>query len=240
MRSRYLIVFLTIFTITITAQQKPLVVLELYTSQGCSSCPPADEVLAELKKTQSNTIIPLSYHVDYWDYIGWKDPFASPEFTKKQRAYNYKFASNSIYTPQLVINGKEHIVGSRRRLVYQKVKQYSQQKDATHTIQLHDVKRSPKQITVDYNIDGKNEHNIVRLLLVIDERTTSVQRGENSNRTLTNSNIVISETLRKPSSETTSVSIPIPKLVTSKDKLRLVVLIQQTDLSIVGGTQVDI
>ena len=93
---------------------KPIVVLELFTSQGCSSCPPADALLNEVKyKYSNNQVIALSYHVDYWNYIGWKDPFSKKEFSDKQRAYSSKFYSNSIYTPQIVVNGKEHFVGSK-------------------------------------------------------------------------------------------------------------------------------
>ena len=113
---RVLFIFCFTFS-TAWSQNKPVVVLELFTSQGCSSCPPADEVLADIKENMDNTsIIPIAYHVDYWDYIGWKDPFALKAFTNKQRFYGRKFNSSSIYTPQLVINGNEHIAVSYTHL----------------------------------------------------------------------------------------------------------------------------
>ena len=90
----------------------PLGVVEMFTSQGCSSCPPADKVLAEL--VASGEAIGLSHHVDYWDYLGWKDTLGSPEATKRQYAYARAFGRRGVYTPQAVINGRSHHVGSRR------------------------------------------------------------------------------------------------------------------------------
>lgn len=87
------------------------VVVELYTSQGCSSCPPADEIFAGLVGRAD--VIALALHVDYWDYIGWKDSFASPRFTERQRAYARAAGARTIYTPQMVVSGMEHLVGVR-------------------------------------------------------------------------------------------------------------------------------
>ena len=88
-------------------QQNTLV--ELYTSEGCSSCPPADRYLTALKKRDDlwQRIIPIAFHVDYWDYIGWKDAFASPKYSNRQRRYQHTGNTNSVYTPQFVINGEE-------------------------------------------------------------------------------------------------------------------------------------
>ena len=88
------------------------VLVELFTSQGCSSCPPADALLTEL--VEQPNVIALSMHVDYWDYIGWKDPFASPLITERQRGYSRNFRKRYVYTPQMVIDGRLESVGSRR------------------------------------------------------------------------------------------------------------------------------
>ena len=100
------------FAKALTAQST---VVELFTSQGCSSCPPADELLAEVQEQYGDDVITLSYHVDYWDYIGWKDPFASQAITQKQYAYATAFRSRQVYTPQAVINGNSHFTGSDQR-----------------------------------------------------------------------------------------------------------------------------
>lgn len=90
----------------------PIAVLELFTSQGCASCPPADKLLAELKERKD--LVVLAYHVDYWDYIGWADTFGSQANSDFQRAYAASWGKNRIYTPQLVVNGAVDVVGSRR------------------------------------------------------------------------------------------------------------------------------
>lgn len=90
----------------------PLTVVELFTSQGCSSCPPADELLAEL--AQRADVLALSLHVDYWDYLGWKDAFAMPAFTKRQVAYGEAAGARSVYTPQIIVQGDARMVGSHR------------------------------------------------------------------------------------------------------------------------------
>ena len=96
------------------AQTNPVVV-ELFTSQGCSSCPPADALLAEL--AEEDGVIALALHVDYWDYLGWEDSFASPAFTARQRAYAKKARSRTIYTPQMIVQGEDRLVGSKGEMV---------------------------------------------------------------------------------------------------------------------------
>jgi hypothetical protein len=98
------------------------VVLELFTSQGCSSCPPADRLLSQLGRERSaGVVIPLAFHVDYWNYLGWSDPFSSPRWSARQQAYARIFGGNRIYTPQLVVNGRKECVGSQRGEVLQSI-----------------------------------------------------------------------------------------------------------------------
>lgn len=88
-----------------------LVVVELFTSQGCSSCPPADEMMRELATREG--ILPLSLHVDYWDYIGWRDHFAQPQFTIRQKSYAHAIGKRTIYTPQIIVQGADFLVGAK-------------------------------------------------------------------------------------------------------------------------------
>ncbi|HEV8581479.1 MAG TPA: DUF1223 domain-containing protein [Thermoanaerobaculia bacterium] len=97
-----------------------IAVVELFTSQGCSSCPPADRLLSKLAENPAykGAVIPLSFHVDYWNYIGWTDPYSSSRWSKRQQAYaSQVFHSNRIYTPQVVVNGRSECVGSKEDLV---------------------------------------------------------------------------------------------------------------------------
>ncbi len=214
-----------------------LVVLELFTSQGCSSCPPADVLVDKVKNEFGEKVISLSYHVDYWNYIGWKDPFSKSEFSDKQRAYSSKFYSSSIYTPQVVINGKEHFVGSNKSTMYSKLKNYFK-KPVSNNIAISDINAENNTINFQYDIKGDIADKRLRLALVIKERTTIVKRGENRNRTLKNTNIVIEERYVTLKEVKGLSSISIPELATKTDKLSLVVLIENDNLDIIGGTQV--
>ena len=104
---------------------KSVVVVELFTSQGCSSCPPADVLLAEIGAAgaiDGVDVIPLAYHVDYWNDLGWADPFSSAEWSQRQRAYAKRLPDGRVYTPQMVIDGTEHVVGSNRASVTEAVR----------------------------------------------------------------------------------------------------------------------
>lgn len=160
------------------------VVVELFTSQGCSSCPPADAVLGEL--AQQPGVLALSFHVDYWDYIGWKDPFAAAQFTERQRDYAAKLGLRYVYTPQIVIDGRRDIVGSKQRQVI-------------HAIE--EAGRSAPLVTV--TLEAENGGRVllsageapeggatVWLITFDDSHETEVARGENGGRHLTNSNVV--------------------------------------------------
>src|SRR5215510_7129171 len=104
-------VALTVGLAAIPAAADPVLV-ELFTSQGCSSCAPADKLLGELR--QRSGVVALAFHVDYWDYIGWKDKFAKPEYTDRQKAYRDALNLRTLYTPQMVIDGRLDVVGSER------------------------------------------------------------------------------------------------------------------------------
>ncbi|WP_452222619.1 DUF1223 domain-containing protein [Lacinutrix chionoecetis] len=214
---------------------KPVVVLELFTSQGCSSCPSADVLLKKVSENDK-AIIALSYHVDYWNYIGWKDPFAKTEFTKKQRIYGSKFNNSTIYTPQTVINGKEHFVGSKASVMAEKLKEYKA-KPSLNTIELFNVEQNKNEVSFNYKVNGTITNKTLRLALVIKERVTEVKRGENRNRTLTNTNVVVTEHLVTLSKANGNYSIAIPDIVVDKDKLSLVAIVQNEHLDITGAVK---
>lgn len=216
---------------------KTAVVLELFTSQGCSSCPSADMLLDEIKAAYKNkNVFVLSYHVDYWNRLGWKDPFSSEEFSNYQRDYAQQFFSNSIYTPQLVVNGSEHFTGSNSSKAQAALKEYGSL-TTTNTIQLQKVKHSDDNITFDYKISGSGFERVT-LALVVSERITKISRGENRNRTLKNTNIVANRIVKMNASG--QVVFDIPNWIHTDDELSVIVYTQDASLKTTGATKINI
>ncbi|MBT2163236.1 DUF1223 domain-containing protein [Zobellia barbeyronii] len=201
----------------------PIVVLELFTSQGCSSCPPADVLLQQAKDDYGSLVYALSYHVDYWNYIGWKDPFSNPEYAEKQRKYNIKFKNKSNYTPQVVVNGKAHFVGSSSFKMKAAIAQYGAIK-AENKITLSNVKVEKESVSFNYKLNGAIANKSLRAVLVLDKRTTVVKRGENRNKTLANNNIVVAEKRIIIEDLEGISSMKIPTAVEKDEKLNLIVL----------------
>ena len=220
------------------ASNDGIVVLELFTSQGCSSCPPADLLLEKVKSDYPKTVFALSYHVDYWNYIGWDDPFSNKAYTIKQREYNRNFKSKGNYTPQLVVNGVEHFVGSNSAKINDAIERFTQQ-EIKNSVALTG-RREDGKIYFDYEINGTLVNKQLRAVLVLDERITKVSLGENRNRTLKNSNIVIAEKYIEISGNKGSDFIEIPSIVTNGEKLSIILLIQDENLYINGAAKVEL
>ncbi len=165
-----------------TVKTGPKAVLELFTSQGCSSCPPADALLNTLE--QRPDVIALAYHVDYWDYIGWTDTFGAKANTDRQRAYATAWDDSTVYTPELVVNGMKGLIGSR-------------QDDVSKAIEAADLS-IPVSLTTDSDgmldvaIGGKpgESQSGVWLVTFIDKANVAVERGENAGRTLSYTHVV--------------------------------------------------
>ena len=221
---------------SVIQENKNPIVLELFTSQGCSSCPPADALLEQIKNKFPNDVIALSYHVDYWDYIGWKDPFSNQANTKKQRKYGRKFGQRNIYTPEMVINCKEHFVGSNSSILYSKIKEYSTE-NRDNPVEICDLELSNGTISFSYNTIEDINNKWLRAVLVINERETQVKRGENRNRTLKNSNIVVAEKNIGLNNYDRESFISIPDLVKNTDDLTLVVILETQNHDIIGASQ---
>jgi hypothetical protein len=167
-----------------TASQ-PVVVVELYTSQGCSSCPPADDFFAEL--VQDPRVIPLALHVDYWDYIGWEDGFAKPQFTDRQKAYARAAGSRTIYTPQMIVGGLDRVEGHRPTEVQALINAHLRL-DADVSLRMvreGDMLRISAEALEP--LDGPVRVQLVRYRPA---ETVEIQRGENAGRTVTYHNIV--------------------------------------------------
>jgi hypothetical protein len=159
-------------------------IVELFTSQGCSSCPPADRYVAELAKDPS--LVVLSWPVDYWDYIGWKDTFASPAFTARQKGYAASWQSGEVYTPQAVIDGLTHAVGNDRDRVQEAIEAHGKSIAAVVTIAARDGR-----IGIDVAPKGSTSGSATLWLLrVLRTANVAIGRGENKGRSVTYTNVV--------------------------------------------------
>jgi hypothetical protein len=165
------------------AGQRPIVV-ELFTSEGCSSCPPADKLLAELANRPD--VLALSFHVDYWDRLGWKDPYSSREATERQNHYATVLDLGTVYTPQIIIDGKWQTVGSDRADVEQALGLARRSRTEIPVMLALDHGRAQVKLGTGGDVASAS-----LLLIGFDRRhVTAVKRGENSGRTLTHIDVV--------------------------------------------------
>lgn len=164
-----------------------VVVIELYTSQGCISCPPADAYLAMM--TADPRLMPLSLHVDYWDYIGWTDHLANPRFTERQKAYARAIGSRTIYTPQFIIDGEDRIEGIAPDETMAHLRAHM---EAPPPVQLS-VARDGTRLTIRAVSDRPLPAPVrVQLVRYLPAETVTIERGENAGKTVTYRNVVTS------------------------------------------------
>ena len=164
------------------------VLVELFTSEGCSSCPPAEKNLAYLEKDQpfgEAEIITLAFHVDYWDDLGWKDRFASPLYTQRQRVYDRKFRTGNIYTPQMVVDGETEFVGSKLEKAEKAILNAVRKKKAEIGLKVNDGIVS---IEISDIPDPKDA--TVYLAIAEDGLSSDVRRGENAGKNLAHVSVV--------------------------------------------------
>jgi hypothetical protein len=168
-------------------QAEPVVVVELYTSQGCSSCPPADDFVAMLASNPQ--ILPLALHVDYWDYIGWEDVFAQGKFTDRQKSYAHAIGSRTIYTPQLIIGGADRIEGFQPDETAERLRAHLAAGQAVRLT----VTREGDRLVIRAEADPPLTEPVrVQLVRFKPEETVTIERGENAGKTITYTNIVTS------------------------------------------------
>jgi hypothetical protein len=176
------------------------VVVELFTSQGCSSCPPADALIHDIANDPAmrGRVIPLAFHVDYWDSLGWRDPFSSAEWTQRQARYARAMHLSSSYTPQAVVNGTREFVGSNRAAMSAALEKASNEKQGEITLT---TRREGNSLiaTIHATVPANDD---LMLAIVEDGVTTKIEHGENAGRTLTNDAIVRKLVQVKPGEST--------------------------------------
>lgn len=222
-----------------TAVQQAVLV-ELFTSEGCSSCPPADDNLKRLAKLADDKGFPiytLSYHVDYWDYLGWKDRFSSAAATKRQRRYSAAFRLNRIYTPQFVVNGRWEFVGSNRTHTRAAILKAMDERVSAETSVT--AKTMGAKIEVQFLASGLAEGNRLVIALAQKSAESDVTRGENSGRTLDHIHVV--RDFREVSATSSvKVSFSKPRDFNEGDYHVLAYVQAAKDLSLIGIAQAEI
>ena len=206
LRSCLILAPLLLVSLAATADAEDNVVLvELFTSQGCSSCPPADKTLAELAERED--VLALSLHVDYWNYLGWQDTFARAEYTARQAEYRDKLGSRVLFTPQIVVDGSRSVPGSKRAMIDAAIA------SAAET-------PSPAEITLDSS-DGMLHAKVttaedpppctVWVASYDQKATVAIERGENAGRTITYRNVVDKLMKVGPWQAAGPASFPLPQ-----------------------------
>lgn len=216
---------------------EPVAVIELFTSQGCSSCPPADQLLSEtianaIQKGQR--IFAMEFHVDYWNRLGWADPFSDAKFSERQREYAEKLHPQSIYTPQIIVNGSREFVGSDRGALQQALSKALKTAAAVTFKSLEAEQQPGKNIHINYELAGDYAGCIVNFALISAHESTTIKRGENGGRVLDNENVVRQLVSAKAMAAGAAdfSTAPIP----SAAKSSVIAFVQRiADLSIVGA-----
>jgi hypothetical protein len=166
--------------------------VELFTSEGCSSCPAADDLVAKVQKEiEDRPVYILAYHVDYWNRLGWKDVFSSADYSKRQNEYARWLKLSQVYTPQIVVNGKAEFVGSQEGSLRNAIKSCLQG-GRNIQLSLNVTRDANSTASVQYKVEGKtdNAHSVISLALVQKQALIKVERGENGGRTLAHAQIV--------------------------------------------------
>ena len=222
--------------VLVTGSYTPVAVLELFTSEGCSSCPPADNLLPELAKLNSN-VIPLSFHVDYWNRLGWTDPFSSSEYSERQRDYARHLNLESVYTPQLVVNGEYELVGSSRGKAESAIKKALLEK-AQLQVSVSNVKADNGKLHFTVNTEGDFKKTDLLAALVQKQATMNVRAGENSGAKLSHINVVRSFS-RQAAAAKNDFELTIPDGLDSSQWQLIVYSQQKSDLKITGAVLFD-
>ena len=227
-----------LFSVTLVhfsyAQNSP-VIIELFTSQGCSSCPAADKNLSEILERshkEGTQVYGLSFHVDYWNYIGWKDPYSSKAFTERQRNYGEQMNLRSIYTPQMIVNGKDEFVGSNKSELEISILAATKHKPA-YQIYITDFQLTASGLSFRYSIDKAPTLEVMNIAIVEKNVQNYVPRGENGGRKLHHDNVV-RFFVSRPLKQDESIQIPAADINYSSSSL--ILYVQDEDWHIIGAT----
>jgi hypothetical protein len=212
------------------------ILLELFTSQGCSSCPSADKLVEKTlldAQKSGKKVFALSYHVDYWDRLGWKDPYSQTQFTQRQYDYAKWMNSANVYTPQIVVNGTEEFVGSDSKKMAQTLNKLSDS-DSKINFQFENIEWKNESITLELNLSNFPKNSQLNVALVNKNTETSIPRGENEGRKLTGVNVVRVLQKISPTNLKNQINLIIPKNL-EKANSRIIAFLQDKNTHQITG-----
>lgn len=229
----------------IPASDKQPVLVELFTSEGCSSCPPADRVAISLQTELDLDVIILGEHVDYWNYLGWRDQYSSSQFSSRQQDFARSLGQQSVYTPQVVVDGRYGMNGSQREAIRSAVKKASQNTKASLNITAQTSAKNPssKLVTVKASCPSNLGSIRAQMFVAVTENNlkSSVRSGENGGSVLEHAGVVrhlqkVGEVVNldehKPFSQSVEVKID-PEW--KKSNLRIVAFLQDPSTRVIRG-----
>jgi hypothetical protein len=219
-------------TISTPKTNSSFAVLELFTSEGCSSCPPADNLLPEFATIDSSVIV-LSFHVDYWNRGGWEDPFSNASYSERQKDYADKWKLESVYTPQLIINGAYEMVGSNKTDAINTIKKVLNEKALAQII-IDDVTLSASSYTIKAHLEGDWKNSVVNAAVVQKQASMKVNAGENEGRKLSHTNVVRSFK-QENAQKNMSLQLNIPKDVSAENSAIVLYVQRKNDLAIIAA-----
>lgn len=222
-------------------QQEGIAVIELFTSQGCSSCPAADRLLSELidkAEVENKAVYGLSFHVDYWNRLGWKDPYSKKAYTQRQYAYARQMRQQGVYTPQMVVNGQAEFVGSDRRKAQNEIAK-AQNSGNAHSIEITEFSVKNGKLSFSYLSPTVIQGQWLNIALVERGIATKVTRGENNGRLLKHDNVV-RNFLQKDMKTKDEVQIQIPNDMNLKQSSLILYTQEKSTWQIEGATRMSL
>jgi len=217
--------------------------VELFTSEGCSSSPPADDLLAEIVaefRARNQPVFALAFHVDYWNSLGWEDPFSTSAYSERQRRYAQVSDSRLVYTPQMIVNGKQEFVGSSRAKAYRSIKSALAQ-PAQITLTLGKSKTSHDRfLALDYEVSQALTDAVLHIALVEQGIVQQVPRGENAGRTLRHENVVrVLKTVSLNKTLQGQVLLPIPSSIVLENSSVIGYVQDSTTMRVLAAATLD-
>lgn len=220
------------------AAGKGFAVVELFTSEGCSSCPPADALVAKVQKESAGKpVYILAFHVDYWNHLGWKDAFSSHDYSSRQYQYSKWLKSSEVYTPQVIVNGRTEFVGSDEKSLRNAIAAGLEKPTKTE-LSLNNIKVEGDKAAVQYHAEGVANNSALLIALVEKNAISKVKSGENGGRTLAHVQIVTQlKSIPVKSNANGTESIALPHGF-DPQKFELISFVQNTlNGEIIGATK---